>query len=198
MSAFPSSTIRALSLAGVALLLAFGIRAFGSELSFDAMKKLVRTRFPEVPQLSTDELARWLRDPARQKPVLLDVRSEAEFAISHLPGAIRVDPEATGAAVVRTLPAGRTVVAYCSVGYRSSELARRLLRQGAKPVYNLEGSIFQWANEGRALEAAGQPAAKVHPYNATFGHLLDPARRADPGGRGRSAVQSRKTIDLLP
>ena len=66
MSAFPSSTIRALSLAGVAVLLAFGIRAFGSELSFDAMKKLVRTRFPEVPQLSTDELATWLREVGRR------------------------------------------------------------------------------------------------------------------------------------
>jgi 3-mercaptopyruvate sulfurtransferase SseA len=64
------------------------------------------------------------------------------------------------------------------VGYRSSELATRLQRAGQTNVTNLEGSIFQWANEGRALEASGKPATRVHPYNEKFGRLLKPELRA--------------------
>lgn len=39
------------------------------------------------------------------------------------------------------------IVVYCSVSYRSSILARRLQDMGFTNVYNLEGSIFKWANE---------------------------------------------------
>jgi len=71
------------------------------------------------------------------------------------------------------------MVVYCSVGWRSSALAQRLLKHGVTNVANLEGSAFAWANEGRPLEAAGKPATKVHPYNSTFGKLLRPERRAE-------------------
>ncbi|KAJ8042733.1 hypothetical protein HOLleu_09576 [Holothuria leucospilota] len=77
------------------------------------------------------------------------------------------------------------VVMYCSVGYRSSCLATRLQRslqkegkQDSMIVYNLEGSIFKWANENRSLvDPAGEPTEFVHPYNTIFGMLLDSSRR---------------------
>ena len=147
---------------------------------FAAMKREVRSRFPEVAQLSTGELAAWLGDSKRAQPVLLDVRTEKEFAVSHLHGAIRVEPSAKADEVLARLPAGRPVVAYCSVGYRSSAVAERLKKAGVVTVYNLEGSIFQWANEGRPLEAHGHPADKVHPYNGKFGKMLDEKKRAEP------------------
>ena len=50
---------------------------------------------------------------------------------------------------------------------------------GFEHVYNLEGGIFQWANEGRALYRAGEPAEKVHPYNRTWGRLLDAHRHSE-------------------
>ena len=151
-----------------------------AEEGLQQMKQLVRSRFPEVKQLSTAELAVWLADTNRVPPLLLDVRAEAEFAVSHLPGARRVEPKATSAELLPTLPKGRPVVVYCSVGYRSSELATRLLRAGQTNVVNLEGSIFQWANEGRALEAAAKPVTRVHPYNEKFGRLLKAELRASP------------------
>lgn len=58
-------------------------------------------------------------------------------------------------------------------------MAQRLAKAGATEIFNLEGSIFQWANEGRPLERDGKPATKVHPYNGTFGKMLDPQRRAE-------------------
>jgi hypothetical protein len=45
-------------------------------------------------------------------------------------------------------------------------------------VQNLEGSIFQWANEHRPLVRDGQRETRVHPYNAVWGRLLAPEVRA--------------------
>jgi len=151
----------------------------GESRGLTGMKKLVRTRFPNVPQTSTDELSAWLKDGRKPQPILIDVRTPAEFDISHLPGARRVDPEAKVADVLPMLEKGRPVVAYCSVGYRSSAMADRLRKAGVAQVSNLEGSIFQWASEGRRLEAYGKPADKVHPYNSTFGKMLGARWRAE-------------------
>src|SRR5580704_19234763 len=145
---------------------------------FDAMKLFVRVRFWNVPHISTKDLARWLADDSRPKPVLLDVRTPAEYAVSHLPGAQRIDPDAQISPTLERLPVDRPIVTYCSIGYRSAELAQRLIGAGRRNTYNLEGSIFQWANEGRPLERDGKPVDTVHPYNDSWGKMLDPRRRA--------------------
>jgi len=167
--------------AGVLLVLAGGAvwALAGDGRGLEGMKKLVRTRFPSVQQLSTEALSARLKGDGKQVPVLLDVRTKAEFEVSHLPGARRVDPEAKAADVLPMLEKNRPVVTYCSVGYRSSAMADRLRKAGVTDVSNLEGSIFQWANEGRPIEAGGKPASKVHPYNGTFGKMLDSQRRAE-------------------
>ena len=67
------------------------------------------------------------------------------------------------------------ILLYCSVGYRSSRLADQLRRRGYSQAANLEGSLFAWANEGRPLvNAQGKAALRVHPYNETWGKLLNP------------------------
>lgn len=76
------------------------------------------------------------------------------------------------------------MVAYCSVGYRSSNLIQNLMYELSKPehskeqnlidLYNLEGSIFKWANEGRPIVDCDNCFVKaVHPYNGVFGKLLN-------------------------
>lgn len=152
----------------------------GETADLESWKGAVRARFPNVPQIQTAELGDWLAATNRIPPLLLDVRTPAEFRQSHLPGAQRVDPGAQPATVQALIPSHRPVVVYCSVGWRSSELAERLRMSGLTNVMNLEGSIFAWANEHRPLEADGHPVTKVHPYNATFGRLLHPDRRATP------------------
>jgi len=141
--------------------------------TWDSIRTLVRRKFPEVRQISTAELAAWLADTNRSAPVLIDARSPDEFAVSHLPGARRADDPAT----VRTLAPspGEPVVIYCSVGYRSAALAERLRRAGYERVFNLDGSIFAWANEGRPVHRDGRPLApaRVHPYDRKWGRLLD-------------------------
>ena len=134
----------------------------------------VRSRFRDVTHLSIETLASWLRDGRRDAPQLLDVRSEEEFGTSHLPGAIRIDyrrPLSRGQAVVD--PA-RPVVVYCSAGYRSSVVARKLRQAGFAEVLNLEGGIFAWANAGLPLERDGRPASAVHPCLRLFSRMVRP------------------------
>ena len=65
------------------------------------------------------------------------------------------------------------IVVYCSVGYRSSKMARRLKELGRTKVSNLDGAVFAWSGEGRPLV----PNAPVHPYN-WFGKRMLPKQPA--------------------
>ncbi len=162
----------------VALALCGLLPKLGAGQDLEGVKAKVRKQFPTVRQLSTTELAAWLGHTNRARPMLPDARSPAEYAVSHLAGARCVAAKAPAAGVVSHLGTNQPIVVYCSVGYRSSRLAERLQQAGCTNVFNLDGSIFQWANEDRRLEREGKPVKEVHPYNKTFGQLLRPEYRA--------------------
>ncbi|MFO0578288.1 MAG: rhodanese-like domain-containing protein [Polyangia bacterium] len=152
-----------------------GLRPLGLAL----LRYGVRARFPDVRPISTAELAAWRADAARVQPLVLDVREPAEFAVSHLAGSRSLPLSQAGPSALADTPRDRPIVVYCSVGLRSAMAARALQRGGFTRVQNLEGSIFQWANESRPLvRPDGSPADTVHPYDARWGRLLVPARRA--------------------
>jgi len=134
---------------------------------------LVEAKHPGVPWISTASLARALEDG--DPPVLLDVRSRAEFRTSHIEGARHVEPGSDPSAV--ELPPARHVVVYCSVGFRSADFARKLRPRGVA-VHNLAGGIFQWANEKRPMVDSGRSTDRVHPYDEVWGRLVDPELRA--------------------
>ena len=135
------------------------------------IKRLIRLQFPQVQQLSTTELAMWLADNKRSQPLLLDARTLAEYQVSHLQNAqpIADNSQEPLDAVNYTTP----IVVYCSVGYRSSAIAHQLQSSGYKRVFNLEGSIFQWANENRPVYRQSKAVAEVHPYNKFWQYLLN-------------------------
>ncbi len=105
-------------------------------------------------------------------PLLLDIRTPEEFTDGHLEGALRVDSVRDALRRLSQRPAGVSAVLYCSVGQRSSALAHALLARGAGSIYNLEGSIFEWANEGLPVLASDGRSGKVHPYDREWGVLL--------------------------
>jgi rhodanese-related sulfurtransferase len=127
--------------------------------------------FPDVPSIDTATLSELMQDPL-QPVVLIDVREADEFAVSHLEGAMRATSLDHAAALVADAPEGATIVVYCSVGYRSAGLAARLQDRESTQVYNLEGSIFRWANEGRPLYRGHRPVRQVHPFDESWGALL--------------------------
>lgn len=144
-----------------------------------ALRKLVRLLFPSVKQLSPADLSAWLADASRPAPVLLDVRTEAEFAVSRLPGAVRVNENCTRAELEALTYENRPLVLYCVAGYRASVLAKKLEGTGLTNVANLEGGVFDWVNGGRLLESSGKPTLQVHPYSRVWSHLLKPGSRGD-------------------
>jgi len=83
-----------------------------------------------------------------------------------------------GLALVAPLPKNVSIVTYCAIGYRSARAARELRAAGYTHVRNLEGAIFQWANEHRSLIHDGKRVTRVHPYSAFWGRLLEPEARA--------------------
>jgi rhodanese-related sulfurtransferase len=140
---------------------------------------VVSDRFPDVVHLPPRSLATWLADGSRPAPLLLDARSEEEFAVSHLAGAQRIDPAADASALRVVATSERPIVVYCSAGYRGSQVARRLREVGAKDVANLEGGIFAWANEGLDVVRNGEQVREVHPYRSIFSRLLRRDRRPE-------------------
>ena len=155
-------------------LLALGLR-LGS-LGLDDLKPWVALRFPEVRWVTPQTVAGWMK--SEEAPILLDARTEEEFDVSHLRGAIRIDPRHPNIDEL-SLPADRPIVVYCSVGYRSASVIESL---GAKrEIYNLEGGIFGWAREDRPLFRGAQRVDEVHPYDWAWGRFLDESHRAPRG-----------------
>ena len=145
------------------------------------LKQSLRNRFPKVKWITTAQLADWMGDKKRQPPALLDVRTAEEWNVSHLSGARRVDPNAAVEEAISDMPKDTPIVTYCAVGYRSGALAVKLREAGFSNVRNLEGSIFQWANERRPLVRGDQPVTTVHPYSSLWGRLLIDEARAPLG-----------------
>lgn len=145
--------------------------------SWPDVRQEIARRFPEAPLLTIPKFAEWLADTSRPQPLVLDVRSRAEYDISHLPNAIWAGTVPLQTDALKQSPPDRPVVFYCSVGWRSGQAATRWVKSGRRAVFNLEGSIFQWANEGRPLtDPRGKEVSVVHPFNQSSGALLERSR----------------------
>lgn len=137
----------------------------------------LRANFPEVGGITAAELQTLLN--GEEQPIILDVREAEEFAVSHLQGAVRIDPDAGLDDVLQAIGPdlkGRAIIVYCSVGVRSTQLAARvyegLKSRGANRVANLSEGIFGWHNAKRPLTRGAQATSYVHPYDALWGLLL--------------------------
>lgn len=120
-----------------------------------------RKRFPDVQEISAEDLMAKLQ--AGEDVVLVDVREEAEQAVSMIPGAITSETfEADPAAYE-----GKTIVPYCTVGGRSGMYAQQLQARGFNAL-NFKGSILAWTHAGGELESPQGPTTKVHTYSKKF------------------------------
>jgi rhodanese-related sulfurtransferase len=99
-----------------------------------------------MQQLSVTDLKAWLDDPARAKPVLLDVREPWECDVARLEGSVHVPMRAVPARAPELDPASDTVV-ICHHGGRSMQVAMFLERAGFGRVYNLAGGVDAWARQ---------------------------------------------------
>jgi rhodanese-related sulfurtransferase len=96
--------------------------------------------------LSAPELAAWLADAGRDKPVLLDVREPWEQQICRIEGS-ELAPMQNLAQHLPELDSAQQIVCICHHGGRSMHVAMFLARQGYEAVYNLTGGLDAWARQ---------------------------------------------------
>ena len=117
-----------------------------------------------VPLMSVNELLN-----NKDKFIIFDAREKAEFDVSHIPDAIYLGYSDFNVVRIKNIPKEKNIVIYCSIGYRSEKIGEKLLRLGYKNVYNLYGSIFEWANEKYPLLSSnGKTTYTVHSYNKSW------------------------------
>ena len=137
--------------------------------------EFTQAQFEEMAaSMSSKYVANILPAEIPASAVLLDTREQHEYQISHLAGARCVgydDFKLTN--VPDDVDIMDTIIVYCSVGYRSGKIGEQLQKAGYKNVYNLDGGLFRWANEGRQLKnEQNQITARVHGYNAQWAKWL--------------------------
>jgi rhodanese-related sulfurtransferase len=97
-----------------------------------------------MQQLSPQQLADWLADPSRARPVLLDVREPWEFRICSIPDSVHIPMDKVPGRKDELDPEADTVVV-CHHGARSFQVGVLLESAGFGKVFNLSGGLDGWA-----------------------------------------------------
>jgi rhodanese-related sulfurtransferase len=95
-------------------------------------------------QIRSIQLAEWLADDSRPKPLLLDVREPWEIALCQIEGSLHL-PMHTVPVRCDEIDPARDVVVICHHGGRSMQVAMFLERKGYSSVLNLQGGVEAWA-----------------------------------------------------
>jgi rhodanese-related sulfurtransferase len=97
-----------------------------------------------MDQITPVQLAAWLADAGRAKPLLLDVREPWEWQTAHIDGSQHIPMREVPARIAEIDPA-REVVAICHHGGRSLQVAAFLEKNGFSRVHNLQGGVDAWS-----------------------------------------------------
>ena len=84
---------------------------------------------------------------------LIDVRTTEEFGVSHIKEAQNICvTDADFEEKIKTLDKTKPVYVYCRSGGRSARAAKILEEKGFTKVYDLQGGITSWDEEGLETE----------------------------------------------
>ncbi|WP_162425850.1 rhodanese-like domain-containing protein [Pontibacter pudoricolor] len=137
----------------------------GKHYSYSLLTNIVSNQ--AVPNIDSEELYRL------DKPyVLLDVRTPAEYKVSHIKGARHVNYNTFQVNDQADIRKDARVVVYCSVGVRSSKAGLQLLEAGYTDVQQLHGGIFNWVNNGYPVFDANGQTNRIHGYTRFWGYWL--------------------------
>ncbi|MEP6572180.1 MAG: rhodanese-like domain-containing protein [Gemmatimonadota bacterium] len=151
---------------------AVGLLWDGAPLAGLAIDRAVGYKFGSVKRMSPDELVTWMRDPTRTPPLWLDIRTAAEYDVSHIDGAIRLDPKQPDLAPLQNVSRHSPVVLYSAAGIGATAMAQALGQANFDTLIVMRGGLFRWVNEGHSVVKDHAPVSQVHPFNAKWGRLL--------------------------
>ncbi|MCP4645460.1 MAG: rhodanese-like domain-containing protein [bacterium] len=120
-----------------------------------------KRKFPDAPEITVAELVKALE---KTDFLLVDVREPREMAVSVIPGAVTKTEFERNPQFAE----GRTVVAYCTIGYRSGEYVETLVEKGLD-ARNLAGSLLSWVHAGQpVVDSEGREVKRLHTYGAEW------------------------------
>jgi len=138
-------------------------RAQNKQQIVKSMGEATAKQFSSVNHLTIEELEKL----DSSKYILLDVRSAPERKVSMLPKAITQSMYEENPSLYKD----KIIIAYCTIGYRSSKYAMKLQNKGIK-VYNLKESILGWASRKKPLyDKNGKETKRVHVYSDAWNFL---------------------------
>ena len=92
--------------------------------------------------LTAGEFKKKIKDD--RNGVILDVRTDGEFRMGHIKGAVNIDLlQANFSSRLATLDKSKTYYVYCRSGNRSAKACRLLKSIGCEAL-NLEGGLGNW------------------------------------------------------
>lgn len=122
----------------------------------------------DVPEIDCEELHN-----THDQYILLDTREWSEYSVSHLKNAKWAGYKSFNLDILKGLPKSVKIVCYCSVGYRSERIAKKIIESGYTNVYNLYGSIFEWINRGYPVyDLSSNKVSLVHGYNKKWSRWI--------------------------
>lgn len=104
---------------------------------------------PQAPSITPQDLQERLDSGAA--PVVIDVRTPAEFETGHIPGAVNI-PYDQVAERISGLEAPHGVALYCMLGPRARKGESALLASGYESVLHIEGGLAAWKESGLPVE----------------------------------------------
>ena len=150
-----------------------GLARGNSEMSDEKKKEVVyrlysgyKKDFPAVEDISPQQAMELWK---QEKVVFVDTRKSAEMAVSMLPAAVSESDFLNHPDQYK----GKTIVAYCTISYRSGVFAREMAKQGIT-ITNLQAGILAWTLEGgKVYNESGQEVRRIHVYGDKWDYVPD-------------------------
>lgn len=81
--------------------------------------------------------------------VIIDVRTEKEYAEGHIPGSLNIDFKSPGFSnTMATFDRGKTYLLYCATSRRSEQAVSMLRDLGFLEAYHIFGGLDEWIRKG--------------------------------------------------
>lgn len=104
------------------------------------------------PGLTAMELQSRLGTP--EAPLVVDLRTPAEFGVAHVPGAINIPLEELEKRLDE-ISTGNGVLIYCINGSRTRQAEPILYAHDFDNIYHLEGAFYAWIKGKHPVEKGG-------------------------------------------
>ena len=102
-----------------------------------------------INQMNSDELIEFIE---LNDAVLVDVRTEDEYNSGYIENSLNIDYFSNDFSLnTDKLDKSTPIILYCRSGNRSSMSVNKISKLGFKEIYNLEGGILEWIEEGNAV-----------------------------------------------